>query len=142
MKTSHPKPAAPEWIVIDAEGQNLGRMSTQIATILRGKHRPSYSPHQLCGDHVIVINAEKLFFHPTKHRRKIYVTHSGYLGHIKTASLQNMIDKKPTKIIEIAVKGMLPKSRLAHEMMKRLHVFVGPEHTHAAQKPTTLTAAK
>lgn len=139
MKTSSPKPAEPKWILIDAKGQNLGRMATRIATILRGKHRASYSPHQLCGDHVVVINAKELEFHPTKHRRKVYVKHTGYLGHLKMWSLQQMIDKRPTDMITIAVKGMLPKNRLARQMMKRLHVFAGAEHQHEAQKPELLT---
>lgn len=142
MKTTTPKTADPQWIIIDAEGQNLGRMSTEIATILRGKNKVSFAPHQLCGDHVIVINAEKLSFHPTKHRRKIYVSHSGYLGHLKTQSLQEMMDKKPTQIIEKAVKGMLPKNRLSHQMLKRLHVYTGTEHKHEAQQPKALTTAK
>lgn len=142
MKTSSPKPAEPKWILVDAEGQNLGRLSAKISTILRGKNKPSFSPHQLCGDHVVVINAEKLYFHPTKHRRKVYVKHSGYIGHMKTWSLQNMIDEKPTKMIELAVKGMLPKNRLANQMMKRLHVFAGAEHTHEAQKPELLSTSK
>lgn len=142
MKTSSPKPAEPKWILVDAKDRNLGRLAAKIATILRGKHKPSFSPHQLCGDHVIVINADKLYFHPTKHRRKIYITHSGYLGHIKTKSLQEMIDKKPTEMVEIAVKGMLPKNRLARQMMKRLHVVTGEEHGHEAQTPTPLTLTK
>lgn len=142
MKTSHPKPADPKWILIDAEGQNLGRMATQIAMILRGKTKASFSPHQLCGDHVIVINAQKLHFHPTKHRRKVYVKHTGYIGHLKTWSLQEMIDKKPTEMVTRAVKGMLPKNRLANQMLKRLHVYAGSEHTHEAQKPEPLTVSK
>ncbi|MDA0375958.1 MAG: 50S ribosomal protein L13 [bacterium] len=142
MKTTTLKLADPQWILIDAEGQNLGRMSTQIATILRGKNKATFSPHQLCGDHVIVINADKLFFNPTKHRRKIYVTHSGYLGHLRTFSLQYMMDKKPTQIVEKAVKGMLPKNRLARQMLKRLHVYTGTEHQHTAQQPKALTNAK
>ncbi len=139
MKTSHPKPADPKWILVDAKGKNLGRMATEIATILRGKNKPTYSPHQLCGDHVIVVNAKELEFHPTKHRRKIYVNHTGYLGHIKTWSLQHMIDNRPTQMVEKAVKGMLPKNRLSRQMMKRLHVFADENHTHEAQKPTPLT---
>lgn len=142
MKTSHPKPAEPKWILVDAEGQNLGRLAVQIANILRGKTKASFSPHQLCGDHVVVINASKLHFHPTKHRRKVYVKHSGYLGHLKTFSLQQMIDTKPTVMVEKAVKGMLPRNRLARQMLKRLHVFAEAEHTHEAQKPVALTASK
>lgn len=142
MKTTHPKPAEPKWILVDAEGQNLGRLAVQIANILRGKNKASFSPHQLCGDHVIVINASKLHFHPTKHRRKVYVKHTGYLGHLKTWSLQQMIDEKPTQMIEKAVKGMLPRNRLARQMLKRLHVYAEAEHTHEAQKPQPLTVAK
>ena len=142
MKTTTLKPAAPEWIIIDAEGQNLGRLATKVATILRGKHKPSFSPHQLCGAQVIVINAQKLYFHPTKHRRKIYVKHSGYLGHLKTFSLQSMIDKKPTAMVELAVKGMLPKNRLSRQMLKRLHVYADAEHNHEAQQPKVLTVTK
>lgn len=141
MKTTHPKPAEPKWILIDAEGQNLGRLATKVATVLRGKHKASFSPHQLCGDHVVVINAAKLHFHPTKHRRKIYVKHTGYLGHLKTWSLQQMIDKKPTQMIEKAVKGMLPHNRLARQMMKRLHVYVDENHVHEAQKPQAVTVS-
>jgi len=142
MKTSSPKPAETKWILVDAEGQNLGRLSTEIATILRGKNKATFSPHQLCGDHVVVINAEKLHFHPTKHRRKIWVKHTGYIGHMKTWSLQNMIDNRPTDMITLAVKGMLPRNRLTNQMMKRLHVFAGPEHTHTAQQPELLTLSK
>ena len=139
MKTTHCKPEAPKWIVVDAKGQNLGRMATQIATILRGKNKATFSPHQLCGDHVIVINISELEFHPTKHRRRVYVKHTGYMGHLKTWTLQQMLDKKPTNLVERAVKGMLPKNRLSRQMMKRLHLFSGAEHTHEAQKPIPLT---
>ncbi len=139
MKTSMPKPAEPQWILIDAEGQNLGRLAAKVAMILRGKTKASFTPHQLCGDHVIVINARKLHFHPTKHRRKVYVKHTGYLGHIQTRSLQDMIDKKPTDMIKIAVKGMLPKNRLAQRMLKRLHVSADATHKHEAQTPVSLT---
>ncbi|MBM3231680.1 50S ribosomal protein L13 [Candidatus Peregrinibacteria bacterium] len=139
MKTSNPKPADPKWLLIDAEGANLGRLAVRVANILRGKDRPSYCPNAVCGDHVVIINAQKLLFHPTKHRRKIYVKHTGYLGHLKTWSLQEMIDKKPTQMIEIAVKGMLPKNRLATQMMKRLHVYKDAKHLHEAQQPQTLS---
>lgn len=139
MKTSHPKPAEPKWILVDAKDQNLGRMAVEIANILRGKNKASFSPHQLCGDHVVVINASHLKFHPTKHRRKIYVKHTGYIGHLKTWSLQQMIDRKPTVMVEKAVKGMLPKNKLARQMMKRLHVFADEAHPHEAQKPQVLT---
>ena len=134
-----PKPADPKWILIDAEGQNLGRLAAKTAMILRGKTKASFTPHQLCGDHVVIINAKKLHFHPTKHRRKIYVTHSGYLGHIKTKSLQQMIDKKPEQMIELAVKGMLPRNRLARQMLKRMHVYADAAHEHEPQQPVPLT---
>lgn len=139
MKTSHPKPADPKWILVDAKGQNLGRMATTIATILRGKNKATFSPHQLCGDHVVVINAKELEFHPTKHRRRVYVKHTGYIGHLKSWSLQQMLDQKPENLVERAVKGMLPKNRLSRQMMKRLHIFAGAEHAHTAQQPTPLT---
>lgn len=142
MKTTHPKPADAKWILVDAEGKNLGRLAVDVANMLRGKTKASFSPHQLCGDHVIVINASKLHFHPTKHRRKVYVSHSGYIGHLKTKSLQEMIDKSPEALVEKAVKGMLPKNRLARQMLKRLHVFAEAEHPHEAQKPQALTPAK
>lgn len=139
MKTSSPKPAEPKWVLIDAKGQNLGRMAAEIATILRGKHKPSFVPHQLCGDHVVVINAKELEFHPAKHRRKVYVKHTGYLGHMKVWNLQDMLEKRPTDMVTLAVKGMLPKNKLANQMMKRLHVFAENEHQHEAQKPEPLT---
>lgn len=142
MKTTTVKPEAPKWYVVDAEGKNLGRLATDIATVLRGKHKPSFSPHQLCGDHVIVVNAGKLHFEPTKHRRRVYVKHTGYLGHMKTWSLQEMIDTKPTELITQAVKGMLPKNRLAKQMIKQLHVFADSEHTHEAQKPQPFPLSK
>ena len=138
MKTSHPKPEAPKWVIVDAKGKNLGRMATTIATSLRGKNKPTFSPHQLCGDHVIVINAKELDFHPTKHRRRVYVKHTGYMGHLKSWSLQQMLDQRPTKLVERAVKGMLPHNRLSRQMLKRLHIFPGAEHPHTAQQPVPL----
>lgn len=138
MKTSTVKPAAPKWILVDAEGQNLGRLATQVATMLRGKNKPSFSPHQVCGDHVVVINAEKLAIHPVKLRRKTYKKHSGYLGHLKTTTLDDMMEKKPEEVIERAVKGMIPANRLRPQMLKMLHVYKGSEHAHTAQKPEPL----
>lgn len=142
MKTSNPVPADPKWILIDAEGQNLGRLAVQIAMILRGKDRPGYCPNRVCGDHVVLINSQKLLFHPTKHRRKVYVKHTGYLGHLKSWSLQDMIDKHPNRMVELAVKGMLPKNRLAAQMLKRLHIFADDKHVHEAQQPKLLTVTK
>lgn len=142
MKTSTvPVSAAADWRVIDATGMKIGRLSTRLAMVLRGKHKPSFSPHQLCGDHVIVLNAEKLDVSPEKARRKTYVRHTGYFGHISFMSLGKMMEKSPEKVIEKAVYGMLPRNRLRLQMMKRLHVFTGSEHPYAAQKPTNLTLA-
>lgn len=139
MKTTTVPVTAPKWTIIDADGKNLGRLSAKAAMILRGKHKASFSPHQLCGDHVIIINASKLKFHPVKLQRKQYTTHSGYLGHIRTTSLEKMMEKDPTKVIETAIKGMLSNNRLRNEMLKRLHVFAGADHKHEAQMPTPVT---
>ncbi|MCF7844252.1 MAG: 50S ribosomal protein L13 [Kiritimatiellales bacterium] len=135
MKTSTIPTSAPKWLMIDAEGQSLGRLSTQVATLLRGKHRPEFSPHQLCGDQVVVINAAKLNFHPTKLHRKVYNRHTGFMGHLKTMNLKELMEKDPTQVIEKAVKGMLPANRLRPQMLKRLHVYVDDKHEHDAQKP-------
>jgi large subunit ribosomal protein L13 len=135
MKTSTIPPADPKWLIVDAAGQSIGRMSAKIAHVLRGKHRPSYSPHQLCGDHVIVINAAKLDVTPSKGRRKTYVHHTGYLGHIHFKSLTKMMEEKPETVIEKAVFGMLPRNRLRNRMLERLHVFADDKHKYAAQKP-------
>jgi len=135
MKTSTVKPSAPKWLLVDAEGQSLGRLSAKVASVLRGKHKPSFSPHEIHGDHVVVINAGNLQFHPTKLYRKKYYKHTGYTGNLKTTSLKAALEKDPTKVIERAVKGMLPKNRLRNEMMKRLHVFAESDHTYSAQKP-------
>lgn len=139
MKTTTVTPEAPAWLVIDAEGQSLGRMAAEIAHVLRGKHKPSFSPHQLCGDHVIVINASKLAFTQKKLLQKMYYSHSGYLGHLKATPLDEMMQKHPERVVEKAVKRMLPKNRLRADILKRLHIFAGAEHTHAAQKPTPLS---
>jgi large subunit ribosomal protein L13 len=142
MKTSTVKPPAPEWVILDAEGQNLGRLSAKVASVLRGKHRPTFSPHAIYGDHVVVINASKLAIHPVKMRRKVYSKHSGYIGHLKTVGLDKLFEEKPVSVIERAVRGMLPKNRLRNEMMKRLHVFAESEHPHEAQQPQVLTITK
>ncbi|HAI98972.1 TPA: 50S ribosomal protein L13 [Candidatus Peribacteria bacterium] len=139
MKTSVIPPSAPKWHLIDADGKSLGRLAVKVSTVLRGKHRASYSPHQLCGDHVIVINAAKLGIHPTKLYRKTYVKHTGYLGHIHTSSLKQMMERDPVNVIERAVKGMLPVNRLRPQMLKRLHVFADALHGHEAQKPAPLS---
>lgn len=142
MKTSTIPTQAPEWHVVDAENQSLGRMSAAIAHVLRGKHRPSFSPHQLCGDHVVVINVDKMALNARKLQQKEYVKHTGYLGHIKATPLKEMMQKKPETVLEKAVQGMLPKNKLRAQMLKRLHVFTGSEHSYAAQKPSPLSISK
>ena len=127
-----------KWYVVDAENQIVGRMCTQIATVLRGKHKPSYTPHVDCGDYVIVINAEKVRFTGNKMDQKEYITFSGYPGGQKRRTAKEQMDKKPTAIVESAVKGMLPKNRLGRAMYKKLFVYTGEEHPHAAQKPEVL----
>jgi large subunit ribosomal protein L13 len=138
MKTSTLKPQAPRWILLDAEGQVLGRLAVKIAHLLRGKHRAAYSPHQIHGDHVVVINARKLKMMPSKFRRKTYFKHSGYLGHMKVIPLQTMFQERPAELIEQSVRGMLPVNRLRPIALKHLHVFADAEHTFAAQKPSPL----
>ena len=139
MKTSTIPTSAPVWYTVDAEGQTLGRVAALVAHRLRGKHKPSFSPHQLCGDQIIVLNVEKLAIHPKKLRGKTYVSHSGYLGHISVRTLEKMMAEKPEEVMRKAVYGMLPRNRLRLQMMKRVHVIKGSEHKYAAQKPVPLT---
>lgn len=127
-----------KWFVVDAEGEVVGRLSTKIAQILRGKHKPSYTPHVDCGDYVIVINADKVRFTGSKWTQKEYITFSGYPGGQKRRTAQEMLDKKPTAIVENAVKGMLPKTKLGRAMIKKLFVYTDAEHPHSAQKPEKL----
>ncbi len=124
-----------KWYVVDAEGESVGRLCTKIATVLRGKHKPSYTPHVDCGDNVVVINAEKVRFTGAKWTQKEYITFSGYPGGQKRATAEQMLAKKPRKIVENAVKGMLPKTKLGRAMFKKLFVYEGTEHPHEAQKP-------
>lgn len=140
MKSFIAKPETVErkWYVVDAEGQTLGRLASQVAAVLRGKNKPTYTPHVDCGDNVIVINAEKIAVTGKKLHDKIYVTYSGFPGGKKEATLQEMLDKKPEEVIKHAVKGMLPNGRLGRQMFKKLHVYAGPEHMHEAQKPEEL----
>ncbi len=142
MKTSTPKAAAPTWYVVDATDQSIGRMSSRIAHVLRGKHKPTFSAHQMCGDVVIVINAEKMAVSPEKGRRKTYYKHSGMLGHIKSASLTEMMERDARKVIELAVYGMLPRNRLREDILHRLHVYNDDKHKYAAQKPQPLDLTK
>lgn len=124
-----------KWYVVDAEGQRLGRLASEVATLLRGKHKPTYTPHVDTGDHVIIINAEKIELTGNKLQDKMYYRHSGYPGGLKERNAQEMLEKQPERMLELAVKGMLPKGPLGRKMFKKLHVYSGPEHKHEAQKP-------
>ncbi len=124
-----------KWYVIDAAGQTLGRLASEIAVLLRGKHKPIYTPHMLVGDHVIVINADKVKVTGKKLKQKKYYFHSGYLGGIKERTLWQMLAKHPERVVELAVKRMLPKNRLGRRMYRNLRVYAGPNHPHQAQKP-------
>jgi large subunit ribosomal protein L13 len=140
MKTLflNPKTIERKWYLIDAEGQNLGRLAVKVATILRGKHRPYFTPHQEVGDFVIVINAERFAVTGNKLSDKIYVRHSGYPGGLKEESLQKVLSRKPTFPLEHAIKGMLPKNRLGRKLFRNAKIYAGPQHPHEAQKPETI----
>ncbi|MGN0161239.1 MAG: 50S ribosomal protein L13 [Lachnospiraceae bacterium] len=141
MKTYMPSASSVErkWYVVDASQYTLGRLTSQVAAVLRGKNKPVYTPNLDMGDYVIVINADKVQFTGKKMDQKIYYNHSDYVGGMKETTLKEMMAKKPERVIELAVKGMLPKGPLGREMYKKLHVYAGPEHDHAAQKPEVLT---
>ena len=141
MKTFMANPAKIDrkWYVVDAEGQTLGRLASEVAKVLRGKNKPEFTPHVDTGDYVIVINAEKVKVTGKKMDQKIYYRHSDYVGGFKSTTLREMMNKKPEQVIKFAVKGMLPKGPLGRQMMKKLNVYAGPEHPHAAQKPEVLT---
>lgn len=124
-----------KWFVVDATDVVLGRLSTEVASILRGKHKPTYTPHVDCGDYVIVVNAEKIAFTGNKLQDKLYYRHSGYSGGLKSRTAAEMVEKFPERIIEKAVKGMLPKTKLGDAMYRKLFVYAGAEHKHEAQKP-------
>jgi large subunit ribosomal protein L13 len=126
------------WYVVDAENKTLGRLATQIADVLRGKRKPTYTPHVDVGDFVIVINAEKVAVTGDKREKKLYWRHSGYPGGIRSRTLGDMLEKRPEEVIRKAVKGMLPRNRLARQQLRKLKVYAGPEHPHQAQKPETL----
>jgi large subunit ribosomal protein L13 len=127
-----------KWFVVDADGEVLGRLATRIASVLRGKHHPEYTPHVDTGDFVIVVNADKVRFTGNKENVKKYQNYSGYPGGLKELTVAQMRARRPERLIEIAVKGMLPKNKLGNAMYKKLHVYVGAEHPHAAQKPEPL----
>ena len=128
-----------KWYVVDATDKTLGRLASEVAKVLRGKHKPTYTPHMDCGDHVIVINAEKFKVSGKKMDDKVYFSHSDYVGGAKFVTLKEMLAKHPERVIEGAVKGMLPKGALGAKMYKKLFVYAGPDHKHAAQKPEALT---
>ena len=140
MKTYSAKPLElkQNWLIVDAEGQTLGRMATAIATRLRGKHKAEYTPHVDTGDYVVVINAEKVKVTGNKAKDKLYHSHSGYPGGLKSVPFENLIDKSPEKVIKLAVKGMLPRTPLGRTMFKKLKVYAGSEHPHGAQQPQAL----
>ena len=141
MKTFMASPATIDrkWYVVDADGKTLGRLASEIAKVLRGKNKASFTPHIDTGDYVIVINAAKVVVTGKKLDQKIYYHHSDYVGGMKETTLREKIAKKPEEVVELAVKGMLPKGPLGRQMYKKLFVYAGPEHKHAAQKPEVLT---
>ena len=141
MKTYMANPAAIErkWYVIDADGMTLGRLASEAAKILRGKNKPIFTPHLDMGDYVIIINAEKIKVTGKKLDQKIYYHHSDYVGGMKETTLREKLAKKPVEVIELAIKGMLPKGPLGRDMYRKLFVYAGAEHPHAAQKPETIT---
>lgn len=140
MKSFMASPATIErkWYVVDAEGQTLGRLASQVASVLRGKNKPTYTPSMDTGDYVIVVNADKVKVTGKKLDQKVYYRHSDYVGGMKETTLKELMAKKPEDVINFAVKGMLPKGPLGRQMIKKLHVYAGPEHNHAAQKPEVL----
>ncbi len=141
MKTFMASPATIDrkWNVVDATDMTLGRLASEVAKVLRGKNKPIFTPHIDCGDNVIVINAEKIKVTGKKMDQKVYYHHSDYVGGLKEATLREKLAKKPEQVIELAVKGMLPKGPLGRQMFTKLHVYAGPEHKHEAQKPEVLT---
>jgi large subunit ribosomal protein L13 len=140
MKTYSAKPGeiTREWYLVDAEGKTLGRLATQIADTLRGKRKPQFTPHVDTGDFVIVVNAEKIRVTGNKLDQKRYYRHSGYPGGLRSRTLREQLDRRPTEVLRVAVKGMLPKNRLARQQITKLKIYAGPEHPHEAQNPREL----
>ena len=140
MKTYVATPATRQrdWWIVDAEGKTLGRLATQIANVLRGKRKPEYTPHCDTGDFVVVVNAEKIAVTGNKRESKLYYRHSGYPGGIRSRTLGELLERRPEEVIRRAVKGMLPRNRLARQQLVKLKVYAGPEHPHAAQQPKTM----
>ena len=135
---ANPETIERKWYVVDANGKTLGRLAATVASVLRGKNKPIFTPHVDTGDYVIVINAEKVAVTGKKLDDKVYTRHSAYVGGLRTVTLREMLAEKPTTVIEKAVRGMLPKGTLGNQMYKKLHVYAGPEHPHAAQQPEVL----
>ncbi|SNR14357.1 50S ribosomal protein L13 [Tenacibaculum jejuense] len=127
-----------EWVVVDADGQSLGRLASKVAKLIRGKHKPNYTPHVDCGDNVVVINAEKINLTGSKWNNKTYIRHTGYPGGQRSLTAQEMFDKNPTRLVEKAVKGMLPKNKLGSALFRNLYVYAGAEHAQEAQKPKSI----
>ena len=140
MKTYSARPGEVDrnWLLVDAEGQTLGRMATAIASRLRGKHKAEYTPHVDTGDYVVVINADKVKVTGRKPTDKLYHSHSGYPGGLKSISFESLLAKSPERVVRLAVRGMMPRNRLSRAMLKKLKVYAGGEHPHAAQQPTSL----
>lgn len=134
----NPQKVERKWYVVDAEGQTLGRLASEVAKVLRGKNKPIYTPHEDCGDYVIVVNADKIKVTGKKLEQKVYYHHSDYVGGLRSATLREMLEKHPDRVIEIAVKGMLPKGPLGRQMYKKLFVYAGPDHKQQAQQPVAL----
>ena len=140
MTTESAKPAEVrrEWYVVDAEGKTLGRLATELARRLRGKHKPQYTPHVDTGDYIVVVNAEKIRVTGNKLKDKMYYRHTGYIGNLKSINLEKLLDKAPDRVITHAVKGMMPRGPLGRAMLRKLRVYAGPVHNHAAQQPQPL----
>jgi large subunit ribosomal protein L13 len=140
MTTVSAKPAEVrrEWYLVDADGKTLGRLASEIARRLRGKHKPEYTPHVDTGDYIVVVNAEKIRVTGNKLKDKMYHHHTGFIGNLKSISLEKQLKKAPERVIEHAVRGMLPRNPLGRSMMRKLKIFAGPEHRHAAQQPKSL----
>ena len=127
-----------DWYVVDASNKTLGRLSTEIAKRLKGKHKPEYTPHVDTGDYIVVVNADKIRVTGNKMKDKMYYKHTGYIGNLKSTSLENMMSESPERVLQLAVKGMMPKNRLGRKMLAKLRIFAGPEHNHVAQQPIPL----
>lgn len=137
-QSAKPAEVRRDWYVVDADGKTLGRLASEIARRLKGKHKPIFTPHVDTGDYIVVVNAEKVAVTGTKMKDKMYHHHTGYIGNLKSISLEKQLQKAPERVLETAVRGMLPRTALGRAMMKKLRIFAGPEHTHQAQQPQPL----